>query len=52
MTKGNPDILQKLDPRIDKTFHRGVRHHRNPSLHLAYFVTFPYSYDTCKTRGI
>jgi len=46
MTRGNIGILQSLDPEIDRTFHRGVRHNRNPSLHPTYSVTFLDSPDT------
>jgi len=41
MTRGNLGILQTLDHEIDRIFHRGVRHHRNPSLHPEYYMTFP-----------
>ena len=30
MTRGNPSDLQPLDPEIDRTFHRLVRHHFIP----------------------
>jgi len=46
MTKGNPSDLQPIDPEIDRTFHKGVRHNRNPSMHPAYSVTFLDSPDT------
>ena len=34
MTTGNPSDLQPFDPKIDRTFHRLVRHH---------FVPFEYT---------
>ena len=40
MTRGNPSDLQPIDPEIDRTFHRGVRHNRNLFVHHAYSVTF------------
>jgi len=46
MNRGNPSDLQPIDPEIDSTFHRRVRHLRNPSLHAEYFVTFPDSCDS------
>ena len=46
MTRGNPSDLQLIDPEIDRTFHRGVMHNRNPYVHPTYSVTFPNSPDT------
>jgi len=46
MTKGNPSDLQPIDLEIDRNFHRGVRHNRNPFVHPAYSVTFSYSFDS------
>ena len=46
MTRGNPSDLQPIDPEIDRTFHRGLRHLRNLSLHADYFVSFPDSSDS------
>jgi len=46
MNGGNPGILQTWDPKIDTTSHRGVRHHKNPSLHPAYLMAFLDSIDT------
>jgi len=40
MTRGNPSELQPFDLEIDRTFHRGSRHLRNPYLHAEYSVTF------------
>jgi len=41
MTSENPSNLQSFDPKIDKTFHKLVRHYRNPYLHFEYSITFP-----------
>ena len=49
MTRGNPSELRPFDPEIDRTFHRGGRHLRNPSLHAEYSVTFPDSSDSYHT---
>jgi len=49
MTRGNPSELRPFDPKIDRTFHRGRRHIRNPSLHAEYSVTFPNSSDSHHT---
>jgi len=49
MTRGNPSELRLIDPDIDKTFHRGRRHLRNPSSHVDYTVTFPNSSDSLHT---
>ena len=49
MTRGNPSELQTFDPKIDRTFHRGSRHLRNPSLHAEYSVTFSDSSDSHHT---
>jgi len=49
MTRGNPSELQPFDPEIDRTFHKGSRHLRNPSLHAGYSVTFPDSSDSHHT---
>jgi len=49
MTRGNPSELQPFDPEIDRTFHRGSRHIRNPSLHAEYSVAFPDSFDSHHT---
>jgi len=46
MTRGNPNDLQPFDPKIYKTFNRGVKHHKNPSLHSKYSVTFPNTSET------
>ena len=46
MTRRNPSELRPIDPEIDRTFHRGHRHLRNPSLHAEYSVTFPDSSDS------
>ena len=35
MTRGNPGDLRSFDPKIDRTFHRLVRH----SVHLEHSVT-------------
>jgi len=45
MTRENPSELQPIDLEIDRTFHRGSRHLRNPSLNVEYSVTFPDSSD-------
>ena len=39
MTRGNLSDLQPLDPEIDRTFHRLVRHHFIPFEHPEHFVT-------------
>ena len=49
MTRGNPSELRPFDPEIDRTFHGGRRHLRNPSLHAKYSVTFPDSSDSYHT---
>jgi len=49
MTRRNPSELRPIDPEIDRTFHRGHRHLRNPSLHAEYSVTFPDSSDSHHT---
>jgi len=49
MSRGNPSDLQPIDPKIDRTFHKGLRHHRNPSLHAEYSVIFPDSPHTPNT---
>jgi len=46
MTRGNPSDLQPIDPEIDRTFHKGIRHNRNPSVHPAYSIAFADSPDT------
>ena len=46
MTRGNPSDLQPFDLEIDRTFHRGLVHNRNPSVHPVYFVTVPDSPNT------
>ena len=40
MTRGNPGDLQPFDPKIDRTFHRLVRHsvHFGHSVHFEHFV--------------
>ena len=45
MIRGNLSDLQPIDSEIDRTFHRGHRHLRNPSLHADYSVTFSDSSD-------
>jgi len=52
MTRGNLSELRPIDPEIDKTFHIGCRHLRNPSLHAEYSVTFPDSFDSPHTPNI
>ena len=49
MTRGNPSELRPIDLEIDRTFHRGCEHLRNPSLHVDYNVTFPDSSDSLHT---
>ena len=49
MTRGNRSELQPFNPKIDRTFHRGRRHLRNPSSHTEYSVTFPDSSDSHHT---
>jgi len=46
MSRENLGILQSLDLETDRTFHRGVRHNRNPSVHPTYYVSFPDPPDT------
>ena len=38
MTRGNPSDLQPFDPKIDRTFHRLVRHHLVPFEHPEHSV--------------
>ena len=53
MTRGNPGNLQPFDPKIDRTFHRLVRHsvHPDQSVHFEhskYFVAGDSEYSDFK----
>ena len=53
MTRGNPGDLQPVDPEIDRTFHRLVRHSVHPghSVCMYNFACFSLNYRLCSCNG-